>query len=246
MVNRASPQWRDRTAIGLSIAAHLCVLALVATIPRPTFTNDVQDERVLLASIIRIEHRAPPKVAKSHPAAALAAPKARPYDVPVIHAARTVAHAARALVVATEQRFVSRTSQAANKPARTVSALAAVAPDPHPMTVAVTPTPTAMPTPAPAATAVSIAHEDGIGNFGEDYPAKVDPQYRNTLFAGISDTVQIRVTVDESGRAVSIEFVRAPSDPALVQELRARLLAARFIPAVCNGLRCSGTVPLHN
>ncbi len=103
-----------------------------------------------------------------------------------------------------------------------------------------------MPTATPVPAAAVVPHEDGIGNFGEDYPAKVDPQWRGTLFAGINDAVQLRVTVDESGHVVAIEFVRPPADPALVQELRNRLLAARFIPAICNGLRCTGTVPLHN
>ena len=76
--------------------------------------------------------------------------------------------------------------------------------------------------------------------------ASSDPQSRGGLFAGINDAVQLRVSVDESGHVVAIEFVRAPSDPAMVQELRNRLFAARFIPAACNGLRCAGTVELRN
>ena len=56
----------------------------------------------------------------------------------------------------------------------------------------------------------------------------------------------VRITVDENGRATSIEFVRAPTDPAQREELRTRLLAAHFIPAACNGLRCAGTVELRN
>jgi hypothetical protein len=246
MLFHAYPPWRDRTAIAISIALHCCALTLLVLIPRPDFTPDVVDERVLLTSIIRIEHRAPPRVAMVHPASAVSAP-VRPFERPVIHAAHTESHAARALVVATERRFSEQATEAAVKPARAVAAPAVIAADPHPLTIAVTATPTAMPTPTPpAAVTVAVAHDEGIGNFGEDYPAKVDPQARASLFAGIPDTVQIRVTVDENGHAIAVEFVRGPADPALLQELRSRLMAARFIPAVCNGLRCAGMVPLHN
>jgi multidrug efflux pump subunit AcrA (membrane-fusion protein) len=92
---------------------------------------------------------------------------------------------------------------------------------------------------------VAAQREDGIGNFGETYPASVEPSLRATLFAGISGIV-VRITVDESGRATSIEFVRPPADAAQREELRTRLLAAHFIPANCNGLRCTGTVELKN
>lgn len=243
MVNRAFPPRRDRTAIALSIALHCCALAYVATIAMPTFSPDVQDERTLLAGIIRIEHRPPHRLVQPRPAPLRPPPAARPAAPPVLRVARSVSHAARALVVPTERRFIASSTKA---PAKTASS-AAVAPvvaaaAPRPLAAAAaTPLPAA--TPAPAA---AVAHEDGIGNFGEDYPAKVDPQSRGTLFAGINDTVQLRVTVDESGHVVAIEFVRAPADPATVQEVRNRVLAARFIPAVCNGLRCTGTVPLHN
>jgi hypothetical protein len=244
MVNRAFPPRRDRTAIALSIALHCCVLAFVATIAVPTFSPDVQDERTLLAGIIRIEHRPPHRIAQ---ALASLRPReaARPATLPALRVARSVSHAARALVVPIERRFSVSASKAPANTARRAPVepvVAAVAASRPLAGAAATPTPLPAATPAPAA----VAHEDGIGNFGEDYPAKVDPQSRGTLFAGINDSVQLRVTVDESGHVVAIEFVRAPADPATVQELRNRVLAAHFIPAVCNGLRCTGTVPLHN
>ncbi len=245
MVNRAFPPRRDRTAIALSIALHCCVLAFVATIAVPAFGPDVQDERTLITGIIRIEHRTPPRIAHVRPAT-LPPPTTRPAVVPVVRVARTVSHAARALVVPAERRFAARSTAAPAKAASTAAAgpvIAAAVPQPPAAAASATPTPLPTASPAPVA---ADAHEDGIGNFGEDYPAKVDPESRGMLFAGISDAVQLRVTVDESGHAVAIEFVRAPADPATMQELRNRLLAARFIPAVCNGLRCTGTVPLHN
>jgi hypothetical protein len=246
MVNRAFPPRRDRTAIVLSIALHCCVLAFAATIAVPTFSPDVQDERTLLVGIIRIEHRTPPRVAHVRPAPLPRPATARPVAPPVLQVARSVSRAARALVVPAERRFTAHSAQAPAKPARPIAPRPVVvaAADAHPL-VAASAAPTPLPTATPAPVA-AVPREPGIGNFGEDYPAKVDPQSRGGLFAGISDAVQLRVMVDESGHVVAIEFVRAPADPAMAQELRNRLLAARFIPAVCNGLRCAGTVPLHN
>jgi TonB family protein len=106
------------------------------------------------------------------------------------------------------------------------------------------------PPPATSATAAPVtvaeAHEDGIGNFSENYPAQVDPQARGSLFVGVAGSVVLRVDVDETGRVTAIAFIRAPADPALKDALRTRLLATRFIPAACNGLRCSDTIELHN
>jgi hypothetical protein len=244
MVNRAFPPWRDRTAIVLSIALHCCVLGFAATIAMPTFSPDVQDERTLLAGVIRIEHRAPPRVAQARPATLPPPATARPIAPPVLRVARSVSQAARALVVRAERRFSAPSAEAPAKAARPTAPAPVVVAAARPLAAATAmATPLATATPAPVA---ALPREAGIGNFGEDYPAKVDPQSRGGLFAGINDTVQLRVTVDESGHAVAIEFVRAPADPAMVQELRNRLLAAHFIPAACNGLRCAGTVELRN
>ncbi|HEY4440232.1 MAG TPA: hypothetical protein VGN14_07225 [Candidatus Elarobacter sp.] len=244
MLEHASSPRRDRTAIGLSIAVHCCVLAALAAVPRPAFTPDVVDERTLLASMITIEHRASRPARTARRTLPLPAP-AKPVERPVLHVARAESHAARRLVVAQERRFVGRPAEVI-QPAKAPQPPVPVAAEPGPQTIAGNATAVPSPTPAPTAAVVVASHDEGIGNFGEDYPAKVDPQARATLFAGISDTVQLRVSVDENGHAIAIEFVRAPSDPSQLQELRARLLAARFIPAVCNGLRCAGTVPLHN
>jgi hypothetical protein len=246
MLNRAFPPRRDRTAIVLSIALHCCVLAFVATIAVPAFSPDVQDERTLLAGIIRIEHRMPPRIAEIRPATPPPPAQARPVDRPILRVARSDSRAARALVAAAERRFSARSTAAPAKAASPVAPAPIVVAAAHARPIAAataTPTPSATATPAPVA---ALPREAGIGNFGEDYPAKVDPQSRGGLFAGINDAVQLRVTVDESGHAVAIEFVRAPADPAMVQELRNRLLAAHFIPAACNGLRCAGTVELRN
>jgi len=243
-----TPQ-RDRIAIGISIAVHCCVLALLALIPGASFPTTEPDERTLLVGQIRIEHRPPPRIAVARRAPAAPAPVPQPPAArPVIHALIATGHASRAMVVATEARAAYVPPAAAAPKQKPVvnyepTRVAAVATQRTAETAA-QPAPTSAPA-SPAPSPVAARGEDGIGNFGETYPASVEPSLRATLFAGISGIV-VRITVDESGRATSIEFVRAPADTAQREELRTRLLAAHFIPANCNGLRCTGTVELKN
>lgn len=247
MVNGVSTSRRDRTAIAGSIALHLCVLAALMAIPRPPLHLDDPDERVLLTTITRTEHPPPPRVAFRKPHR-VAAPdvQANVPPPPIAHVTVSLAHAARKLVVATERRY----SALPQRPAFAIKAppaVVAVLPEQHHVVVAAEPVASSTPTAAPAAPANGAAqHEDGVGNFGETYPATVDPAARGALFVGLDGAIDVRITVDENGRAIAIEFVRAPSDASLRDQLRSRLLAARFVPAACNGLRCSGTVELRN
>ena len=173
---------------------------------------------------------------------------AAPALVPVIHAAVAVEHAKRRLVVATEHRAAVIAPVRPHAPPR----LAKVVATPPQLALAATkpadgslapPTPTPQPTASPAPSPVVAARDDGIGNFGETYPASIEPALRGGLIAGVG-AFDVRITVDESGHAVAVDFIRAPADPALRDELRTRILAAHFIPAACNGLRCAGIVEL--
>jgi len=239
---------RDRSAIAASIALHLCALVLLAAIvPRASVSVDDPDERTLLTTILHIERRPPPRrPSPVHRTAAQSAPVpvAR---LPVIHAAVTVEHATRKLVVAAEHRaaFVPAPATVRRPPPSVVRPVARVAvaqPSAAPVVqAAATTAPAASPAPSP----VAARSEEGIGNFGETYPAALEPSLRGALLAGVAG-FDVRITVDENGRATSVEFVRPPADPAQRDELRARLLAARFIPAACNGLRCAGTLELRN
>jgi hypothetical protein len=248
MVTTARTPGRDRIAIAGSIALHLCVLASLVALPRASFPTDDPDERVLLSKLIQIEHRPtpPPRVVVQHRALAETVPVPQ-HELPVIHAAVTVEHAARKLVVATEQRASYAPSQtAARKPQPAPALVTTQVAAAQPTAAAVaTPAPTTAPPAAPAPSPVVAQREEGIGNFSETYPASIDPSARGQLFAGVNGFV-VRITVDENGRATSIEFVRPPADASLREELRTRLLAAHFIPAACNGLRCAGTVELKN
>jgi hypothetical protein len=224
---------------------------VLALLPGATFPATDPDERTLIVGKILIEHRPPVPPVHARQAAAAVAPAVRqPQRAvrPVIHALVATGHATRDMVVAREVRAAAvpvRTKLSTPPPPteRSAPAPAVVAQQAVEKTAS-QPAPTAAPA-TPAPNAVAAQREDGIGNFGETYPASVDPSLRATLFAGISGIV-VRVTVDEAGRATSIEFVRAPTDSAQREELRTRLLAAHFIPANCNGLRCTGTVELKN
>jgi hypothetical protein len=239
---------RDRTAIAISIAVHCCVLAVLAMLPGATIPATDPDERTLLTGQIRIEHRPRPRIAHTRRApAAIVVPQQQAVR-PVIHTMIATGRAAHKMVVATEARAAYVPAPAAattSRPAVTYTStrLAAVVTKPA-AEVASQPAPTTAPA-APAPSPVAAQREDGIGNFGETYPASVEPSLRATLFAGISGIV-VRITVDESGHATSIEFLRPPADAGQREELRARLLATRFIPANCSGLRCTGTVELKN
>lgn len=242
---------RDRTAIAISIAVHCCVLAVLALLPGATFPATDPDERTLIVGKILIEHRPPaPTVQVRRVVAAPVARQQQQAVRPLIHALVATGHATRDMVVAREARAAAIPVQTKLStpppppPARTADVQQTVVAQQQPVQTASQPAPTSAPaTPAPSP--VAAQRDDGIGNFGETYPAAVDPSLRATLFAGISGIV-VRVTVDESGHATSVEFVRAPADSAQREELRTRLLAARFIPANCNGLRCTGTVELKN
>jgi hypothetical protein len=246
METAGPPLGRDRTAIAASIALHLCAVIALATLPRASFPTDDPDERLLLTNIIHIQQQAPaPRAVATRRTAVARSQAAKPALRPVIRAAVTVEHASRPLVVAAESRnayvptkqAVPAHSNAIESPATSQPEVVASAP-----AVAATTAPSAAPN---AATAAPAAHNDeGIGNFGETYPASIEPALRSSLVAVGSGFV-VRVTVDEDGRPTSIEFVRGPPDATLREQLRTKLLAARFIPAACNGLRCAGTVELR-
>ncbi len=244
MPTAATLRRRDRTAIAGSIAVHLCVLIALASLFRGAFPSGEPDERPYLTALIRVEHHPTPapqphRVVPVERTVAVATP-------PPIHAAKAVERAIRALVQGPENRAPvrrDRSSRLALIPA--APAAIAMAQPTAPPTPAATPVATAAPAATSAATAAPQV-SDGIGNFGESYPASVDPDLRSAFFSGIAGRFDVRITVDEGGRATAIEFVRGPDDPVLRDQLRARLLAARFIPAACNGLRCAGTVELRN
>jgi hypothetical protein len=241
---------RDRIAIAGSIAIHLCVLALAAsTVLHPTIPIAEPDDRTLFASLFRVDRHQAHRPARPRPPVAVAKPALQ--APPVIHAAVAHERASHALLVKAEHRAavvpitVIPTEPPTVAPVVTQAPVAVQAAATPRTVTGSAPAATGAPSAAPAAPQAVVQRDDGIGNFGETYPASIDPALRGTVLAGVNGVV-VRIAVDENGRAVSVDFVRAPADPAQRDELRSRLLAAHFIPAACNGLRCAGTVELRN
>jgi hypothetical protein len=237
MVTGARTPRRNRTAIACSIALHCCALAALASLGRLTLAPDAPDERTVIASLIHVERRAPAPVVAVRSARVATPPVTIAPRLRVTHAS---AGATTATVVHAERRYVAAASHgggASETIARDTTPVIAAAAAPAQASAA--------PNPQPSA-AVVEARDDAIGNFGENYPAKVDPQARGALFAGVGEGVVIRLEIDENGHVTALEFLRGPDDPALKETLRSRLLATRFIPANCNGMRCADTVELHN
>src|SRR5581483_3059358 len=220
MPTAATLRRRDRTAIAGSIAVHLCVLVLAAATVREAFPVSDPDERFDVRALIRIEHRAPAPLAKPHRVVRVERP-APVATAPPIHAARAVEHAARPQVVAPERRAALAPARRDEERRTAIPVRIAVDAQPSPVVapaaaVAVTTAAATPASPAPTATpsAPPAERDEGIGNFGETYPASIDPQLRSAFFTGLAGTFDIRITVDDRGRALDVTFVRGPSDPA--------------------------------
>jgi hypothetical protein len=233
---------RDRTALALSIALHVCAFALLAFVPPVTIPPAPPEEQIVIARMLRVEHHAGARAAPARAAHAAPAQR-RPVELHV-----TVAHARHAQVVADEQRYRAQpTKLAPQEPNRTNAAAPVSAEQATPLpTASAEATPAAVAAAAGAAPSASPAASTaggggaGVGNFAETYNASVAPDVRSALLAGVGSGVVIRVEVDENGHATAIVFVRGADDPAL----RARLLDAQYTPAECNGLPCPGTFEL--
>ena len=240
----ASTRRRDRSAIAGSIAIHLCALACLAILPRGSFPSEEPDERRLLASLIRIEHRASaapaPRTARRR-VAVQPAPVAPP---PEIHVERATAHASHPMIVKAERAApVPAVTDAPGDPG-------AAATEP-PATIAVQAAP---PQAAPAAstrpavreapaTSPPVALAGMYGPFGSKYGSAPPEELVQTLRSRYPG-FDIRVSIDENGHATAVEFVRGPSDTALRDELRTRLMAARYVPDERDGLYIAGTVTI--
>ncbi len=252
MQTGASSRRRDRTAIGTSIALHVCVLALVLAAPRsPSFPTEEPDERALLISIVRLHRATPPpkRVSAARPAVPVehrTVPTAPPAP---LHVAVAAERAQRPLVVGAEHRYVAPARHAPRAPDRTVPAeTAPLGEAPARPLAAVTAAPavaaTATPAVVAAATPAAVERETGMGNFGESYPARPLPGMLDALRAKTPHLVA-KVTVDERGRATNVVVVTGADDAAQREEITRALLAATYIPASCNGLSCTQTFDLR-
>jgi|HubBroStandDraft_1064217.scaffolds.fasta_scaffold03623_2 hypothetical protein len=238
-----SGRQRDRTALAISIALHVCAWTLLALALRSTFPPPMPEDRITIARLLQVDRLPPAKPAPLPQGPPLPPPPPQP----TLHLA--VAHLPRRPIVTDAPRYAARRAA----PDAAVSALAgapAAADDLPAAAPSSTPSPVAAPVaPSTRADPATIAgggsNSEGIGNFGESYAAALAPEARATLVAGIASGFVVLVKVDENGHATEVAFLHGPDDPAMRELIRQRLLAARFIHAVSNGLPAPGTVELR-
>jgi hypothetical protein len=248
MYDSAADPRRSRSAFALSIAVHLCVLLALATLPRAAmFPLNVPDERAIITSMIRIE-RSPPRP-KSAPRLAAGAAQPAMHPVPVLHVVEAHTRGDASVVVAHEQRY-DATRKSAQRSARNdrQTIVAASLPTQRVRSavgiVSAEATAPPTPTPAPAATPAPAEHQLNAGNFGESYATRAPQSLITALRSAGAAHAVIAVDVNEHGHATNVTFVSGLSDTALREEIDREVRAALFVPAVCNGLDCDGTIQI--
>ncbi len=246
----------DRPALFLSLALHVAAsLACAIAFADGTFAfgaRDATDERASPMTLVRIVTPRPTRA----PVAAIPTmmPLPRPQAValrasvlppmPHPHANVYAVHARDANVTPAASTRVDVAPSAA--PFRIVavggpdvSASSAPVVPPSPAATA-TATPTA--SPAPPTEAPTLA-PSGPGVYGQNRRADLASGITAAeLAATAGGSFHVRITVDENGRAREVVFLTTPRN---AEDLRRRLLAARYLPAECDGLYCEGTIDLR-
>lgn len=193
---------------------------LVARITRPASTeSNVARPRVALAVQRRREAPRTPSLVRS--ATATAADVAKPGDVALERSRQTIAQP-------DESREPTGDSA------------------PQPVEAAPTETPTpAVATPAPARVVEASARGIDVppGGWGQSFerPLVVDETALSELRAHYHAASTVTIEVDETGHAIRISLPAGLADDVRA-ELEKRLRELRYVPAECNGLRCTGTL----
>ena len=246
-----------KRAIGISAVLHLLLAPFLVESPVWRGLSKVDElasssEQIVVQSI-RIDHRVHPKphLRPPPPERSLETPVPSPVRVARKEiAAPKIAHNG---VVVPNRRIVSA-FQAAPVPPRNLNKASNADTEPAPLSAG-TPIPTPAPTPTPepaAAVAVAMTQktDSGIdtssGGWGQNFdrPILADDSALNDLRAKYRGFV-VTVHVDENGRATRVSGLPESLGADARSELLARLLALRFAPAECNGLRCAGTLTIQ-
>jgi hypothetical protein len=224
------------------VAAHIYLGTSVAPTPNPT-------ERVAVTSLT-LERRPRAAAIQAHspgapqvPRIASKAPQQRrPAELAVTRTVRRAAALAPAKAVAAR-----RPGRAHMQVASVLAAPAATAP-----AATAAPAPSAEPTVADHAATVAMAPAQvrivdvPPGGWGQNFekPIVADDGAVGDLRSKYHLASAVTVEVDESGRAVKV-VLPASASSDLRAEIERRLLELRYIPAECNGLRCSGTLQIE-
>lgn len=240
-------------ALALSIAVHLGGLLLLAMTVNPVRVSSDREAVPVDFRIehlgFRIEHREPVKP----PAAA---PAARPLTVvrpPVLKDVQQIRVPIRVArndgtpnaprdypAAASVQKPDSAHRAGTPAGAQTATAapdVAAAAPD-----VATT-----TPAPTPTAAAEETRASFGPSGYGTQYePVLRDRSLRADVLAALGPKGTVTITVGDDGRATDVRFNAPSADPAVLEELRRRLLAARYLPGERDGIANEATLALSN
>ena len=254
MHDRASSK-RSRRAIAMSIATHLVALGAVSFLlaGHGRYDGALGEATIHIASLT-IEHRHPPRPRSVVRPAAVRAlspvPRAR-REVAIHRYAPALIHersgGGAALVPLEAALAVPKPVPAVAEPAPRQAPVERVAVlSPQEGIASPTVTPTASPEPTATPSAAAVARGSGIpGGFGQNLQATFYQQASTSGIRarlGARDVIVIRV--DETGHATDVQFVRFSGDVAARGDLRETLLAMRYLPAECDGMRCAGSVEL--
>lgn len=109
----------------------------------------------------------------------------------------------------------------------------------------VPPSAAAIATPVVIARAAGASADDAPGGWGQTFarPLVADEAELAALRSRFPGIRTIAIDVDASGRAIHVAIPASVTGDARA-ELARTLLALRYVPAECNGLRCTGTMQL--
>jgi len=261
MISAAKQPSYRTPAFVLSIALHLCALGLVAAlIPLWHITVNgygLRDVARICASpcgrvfAIRIERRA--RAAATEGIKRIAqtiVPAVTPHTLiaqrPIIayHTAAISHRVAPAPAVASKAHLATTGLQGTN-PNVSVAAPAvesgAAASRLQPNTVSENPSSAEAP---PVAQTKSVEAQTGPANWGShfDTPVLLDRALYDDVTTTLPKGGTITIAVDDRGRATDVRIVAPGLDPAVVADLRGRLLAARYASVERDGIAFEGTL----
>jgi hypothetical protein len=258
------PSYRT-PAFALSIALHVCVLGLVAAlVPLWHVTVNgygLRDVATICASpcgrvfAIRIERRARAAATEGIKRIAETIMPSMAHQTAIaqrpIPAYRTVstshriapehATAAKAQVVTTGLEGTNPNvslARPAVQAAVTASRL-------QPNTISANPSSAETP---PVTQANSLESQTGPANWGShfDTPVLLDRTLYDDAIAKLPKRGTIKIAVDDRGRATDVSIDAPGLDPAIIADLRARLLAARYATVERDGIAFNGTLTISS
>ena len=257
------PSYRT-PALALSIGLHVCVLGLLAALV-PLWHMTVKgygfrDVAALCTApcgrvfAIRIEHRAQAAATEGIKRIAQAiAPSIVPRTLSAQHSVTAFRTSKAAHRIAPEQAPPEKAQLASTgfegtNPQASVATPAVQTPAAasHLQPNAISANPSNAETPVTQTKAVQA--QSGPANWGShfDTPTLLDRALLSEAIATLPRNATITILVDDLGRATAVRIDAPGLDPAIVADLRARLLAARYASVERDGIAFDGTLTISS